>query len=264
MGKRQQGDGSSPGGAAGAQPLGQVLIEQGAVTDEQLAEGLALQQTRGEQIGRLLCELGHVDAGAVREALVTQAGVPRATIDGKDIDPQALAAVPAEMAFRYKVLPLSSHNRSLTVAMADPFDRLAIESLRVLTGRHIERHYCPEPELLEAAQRVYGSSVARMIADLGAGPGAEVEQDDLALMQLQEMAREPSVVNLVNLIILEAVEARASDIHVEPFEKQLKIKYRIDGILHEVSPPPKQNLEQIRCGPPARPRPRPIAKSLVA
>jgi len=126
------------------------------------------------------------------------------------------------------------------VAMADPFDRPAVELLRVLTSRRIERCYCPENDLLEAARRSYGSSVARMIADLDvASRGADADDDELTL-QLQQMAREPSVVNLVNLVILEAIEARASDIHVEPFEKALKVKYRIDGMLHEMSPPPKR------------------------
>ena len=124
--------------------------------------------------------------------------------------------------------------------MADPFDRVAVESLRVLTGRRIERRYCPEDELLPASQRVYGSSVARMIADLDSSPGGAPSDEEELAQQLQEMAREPSVVNLVNLIILEAIEARASDIHIEPFEKALKVKYRIDGLLHDMSPPPKQ------------------------
>ena len=109
----------------------------------------------------------------------------------------------------------------------------------MLTGRRIERYYCPEEELLDAARRVYGSTVARMIADLKVEVDAADDGEAKLTGQLQEMAREPSVVNLVNLILLEGLEARASDVHVEPFEKVLKVKYRIDGILHEVSPPPK-------------------------
>ena len=220
--------------------LGQILIGEGKLTDEQLAEGLGLQRQRSERIGELLCNLGYVDSQTVREALVDQSHLARVDLKTLRIDPEAVAAVPAEVAFRHKILPFATHNRTLVVAMADPFDRIAVESLRVLTGRRIERQYCPEGELLDAVRGAYGSSVARMIADLDVGPSAGGGDEDDLTLQLQEMAREPSVVNLVNLILLEAVEARASDVHVEPFEKAIKVKYRIDGILHEMSPPPKR------------------------
>ncbi|MDY7011368.1 MAG: GspE/PulE family protein [Planctomycetota bacterium] len=227
-------------GGGEAKNLGQILIDEGKLTDEQLTEGLAVQRQRSERIGEILCQLGYVDLQAVREALVSQAGLPRVDLETCRIDPKAASSVPAEVAFRHKILPFSIHNRALSVAMADPFDRLATESLRVLTGRRIERYYCMESDLVEASRRVYGSSVARMIADLDSGSSGGEPNEDEVTLHLQAMAREPSVVNLVNLTILEAVEARASDIHVEPFEKLLKIKYRIDGILHEMSPPPKR------------------------
>jgi len=220
-------------------PLGQVLLEKGKLTAPQLEEALVLQQRSTERLGQLLSRLGHVDGQTIREALVEQAGLPRVDIENCQIDPKAAAAVPAELAFLHKILPISTHNRTLLVAMADPFDWAAVELLRVLTGLRIERHYCPEAELLEASRRVYGSSVARMIADLNTPGKVETTEEELT-HQLQEMAREPSIVNLVNLVILEAIEARASDIHIEPFETDIKVKYRIDGILHEMSPPPKR------------------------
>ncbi len=220
-------------------PLGQILLEQASVTGEQLRDALSLQQTRHQRLGELLCQLGHLDAVTLRQALVTQAHLPRYDPETMQITPEALAAVPAEVSFRYKVLPFALQDRSLLLAMADPFDRAAAEAVRVLTGRRVERYYCPEEELLDAARRVYGSTVARMIADLKVEVDAAEEDEAQLTGQLQEMAREPSIVNLVNLILLEALEARASDVHVEPFEKALKVKYRIDGILHEVSPPPK-------------------------
>jgi len=221
-------------------PLGQILMAAGKLSSEQLDEALQAQSGRAQRLGEILCGLGHVDPQTVRQALARQARIEEADLDGAAIDSEALAAVPAEMAFRYKVLPVAVHNRTLTVAMVDPFDRLAIESLRVLTGRRIERRYCDEAQWLTASRRAYGSNVARMIADLATpGEGSDGGEDQLTL-RLEEMAREPSIVNLVNLIILEAIEARASDIHVEPFETAVRVKYRIDGILHEVSPPPKR------------------------
>lgn len=229
----------NPGPSGGRKPLGQLLLEKGKLSKPQLEEALALQQRSTERLGQLLSRLGHVDGQTVREALVEQAGLPRVDIENCQIDPQAVAVIPAEVVFHHKVLPFSTHNRTLSVAMADPFDWSAVELLRVLTGLRIERHYSPEPELLEASRRVYGSSVARMIADLDTPGKAESNEEELT-HQLQELAREPSIVNLVNLVILEAIEARASDIHIEPFEKDIKVKYRIDGILHEMSPPPKR------------------------
>ena len=221
-------------------PLGQILVEQGKLAASQLDEALTVQQGRSQRLGELLCQLGHVDSQAVVEALVVQAGVPQIDLEKNPASPDALGVIPAELAFRHKVLPLSTHNQTLCLAMADPFDRVAIESVRILTGRRIERFYCPESELLEVTRRLYGSSVARMIADLDTG-GVKIDaSEDQLTSQLQELAREPSVVNLVNLVVLEAVESRASDIHVEPFEKAIKIKYRVDGVLHEVSPPPKR------------------------
>ena len=220
-------------------PLGQMLLEKGQLTEPALAEALSLQSASGERLGRLLSRLGHVDQQTVREALVEQAHLPRVDIENLRIDPKVAAVVPAEVVFRHKVLPISTHNRTLSVAMADPFDWTAVELLRVLTGLRIDRHYCPEAELLEAGRRLYGSSVARMIADLDAPQAVQASEEELT-HQLQEMAREPSIVNLVNLVILEAIEARASDIHIEPFEKDIKVKYRIDGVLHEMSPPPKR------------------------
>ena len=229
------------GGGCGPQghALGQILLAEGKITSRQLTAALQTQH-RGQRIGEALCTLGFIDAQTVREALAQQAGLPEVKAAGLQVSPQALATVPADVAFRHKVLPFDVHDRTLDVAMADPFDRLAVDTLRSLTGHQIRRHYCVESDLLEASRRAYGSNVARMIADLSlSGDGAELGEEQLAI-QLQELAREPSVVNLVNLIIVEAVEARASDVHVEPFEKLLKVKYRIDGMLQEMSPPPKR------------------------
>ncbi len=222
-----------------AERLGQILLSSGDVTEAQLAEALALQQQRPERIGQLLSRLGHVDGRAVVEALVAQSALACVEPDALRPAADALALVPADVAFRYSLLPLTCTEQTLAVAMADPFDLTAVESLRMLAGRRIERRYAPEAELAEAIRGAYGSSVARMIADLDVEVAGGAGEDDLTV-QLEEMAREPSVVNLVNLTILEAVQVRASDIHVEPFEKTLKIKYRIDGILHEISPPPKR------------------------
>jgi type II secretion system protein E len=224
--------------------LGQILLEQGQVTNDQLDDALRVR-ARGERIGEALCRLGHVDRRIVREALVRQAALPVVDLQRVSVEAEALAAVPAEIALRHKLVPFRRHNASLDVAMADPFDRLAVEAVRVASGLRIQRFYCREAELLDTCREVYGSNVQRMIADLAsdgspADPDAPGQSEEQLVVHLQEMAGEPSVVNLVNLIILEAIESRASDIHVEPFEQELKVKHRIDGVLHEMPPPPKR------------------------
>jgi type II secretory ATPase GspE/PulE/Tfp pilus assembly ATPase PilB-like protein len=141
---------------------------------------------------------------------------------------------------RHKAVPFAAEDGTLSVALADPFDRSVLEMLRLMTGRRIERHYCPPSELTDAARRLYGSSVQRMIADLDAPGDVESAGEEQLTHHLAEMASEPSIVNLVNLVILEAIGARASDIHVEPFETDLRVKIRVDGLLHDLSPPPKR------------------------
>ena len=236
---------TAPGSQVGGKstPLGQILLERGQLTERQLDQAVAMQAHRGERLGELLCELGHLDQQTVRQALVDQAGIPQADFERRQPSSAALEAVSAELAFKHKVLPFATQNGTLCLAMADPFDRGAIETVRVLSGQRIERFFCPEADLLEATRLAYGSNVARMIADLdlpGDRPDISTADEQQLASRLQELAREPTVVNLVNLIILEAIEGRVSDIHVEPFEEVVKVKYRIDGILHEMSPPPKR------------------------
>jgi type IV pilus assembly protein PilB len=219
--------------------LGQILIDQGRINAAQLRQGLETQGQLGVRLGEALLHLGYLDTALLCEALVQQAELPIADLEKQMPDAQALGQVPSEFALFHKLLPLASNGQTLSLAMANPFDTASCEAVRVLSGKSIRRFYCPEAELMAALRRLYGSSVARMIADLDDSSAPAVSTQDLTV-QLQEMAREPSVVNLVNLIILESVEARASDIHLEPYEKTFKVKYRIDGLLQEVSPPPKR------------------------
>ena len=224
---------------AGWRKLGEVLVSQGRINAAQLRQGLESQAEMGLRLGETLIQLGYLDMPLLCEGLVQQAGLPVVSLEEQSPDAKAMAEVPSEFAFLHKLLPVALNGQTLSLAMANPFDTAACEAVRVLSGRNIRRSYCPEVELTVALRRFYGSSVARMIADLDDPTAAAPNAQDLTI-QLQEMAREPSVVNLVNLIVLEAIEARASDIHLEPYEKEFKVKYRIDGLLQEVSPPPKR------------------------
>jgi type II secretion system protein E len=219
--------------------LGKILVDRGRINTGQLAQALETQSQQGLHLGEALVRLGYLDATSLCDALVQQAGLPTANLDEHVPDEQVLRQVPSQFAFHHKLVPLSAAGQSLSVAMANPFDSSACDALRVLTGKSIRRLYCPEPEILSALRRLYGSSVARMIEEFDDSGAPAANSADITV-QLQEMAREPTVVNLVNLIVVEAIEARASDIHLEPYEKVFKVKYRIDGLLQEVAPPPKR------------------------
>lgn len=227
--------------------LGDRLVAQGLTTPQHIEQALRLQEQDGRPIGQVLCDLGVLAPAALTRNLAEQAGLERAELDELTLDPRVLAIIPAELALRHKVLPVAADARTLRLAMADPFDHAAADHVRVLSGRRVQRLYCEEQELLAAARRLYGSSVAKMIADLGGQDSRSAHESrstgngqsdgEVSVVELQELAREPSIVNLVNLVLLEAVEMRASDVHIEPFENWLRLKYRVDGMLVEMTPP---------------------------
>src|SRR5690606_18018537 len=196
------------------------------------------QSRQGGRLGEVVSRMGIADDAQVRQALLAQRGIVTVELTDAVPQPEALAAVPADTASRHELLPLALANGSIEVAMADPLGREALDVVRLLTGKKVQRRNADPRQIREAIGKHYGSNVARMIADLGTETDAAPDELDLAA-HLQTLAREPTVVNLVDLIIHEAIEQRASDIHIEPFEKALKVKYRIDGLLYEMSPPPK-------------------------
>ncbi len=220
--------------------IGEILVELGYVTLDRLAQASQSADQDGLRIGEHLIRLGLVQPEALTHALAVQHGIPRAALPDIEIPREALACVPAELAQRYNVLPLGLHDGRLDLAMADPFDLQTADDLGAVCGLEIVRHYARPSELAEAIRRHYGTSAARM-ADSLAAEIADVEQmeTEASIGHLHELAREPSLINLLNMIVIEAVQDDASDIHIEPFEHQLKVKYRIDGVLHEMPPPPK-------------------------
>ncbi|MFA5864569.1 MAG: ATPase, T2SS/T4P/T4SS family [Phycisphaerae bacterium] len=183
-----------------------------------------------------------LDDEELKHTLVVQCGIPCQDLANLEIPRQVLQCLPADIAQRYRVLPLSVQDGQLKLAMADPFDFSAIDDLNAISGLEIVRCYARPGELTDAIRRHYGTSAARMAnslapeTKLSTTPESETED---SIGHLHDLAREPSLINLVNLIILEAVGDQASDIHIEPFEHELKVKYRIDGVLHEMAPPSK-------------------------
>jgi len=223
------------------QRLGEILIEQGKVDQSQVDRALRLQQDeRSGRIGEILLRLGLVTEADLVQALSAQSGIPVA----EAADYPELPLFAQQLSHRYlrdaKALPLREDGKRLTVAVADPFDAFLKESLGLATGRSVDFVLATPGELQAAFDRLYGtgkSSMDQIVGDI------EMLEDDTGnedLQQLKDLASEAPVIRLVSLIISRAMEARASDIHVEPFENRLIVRYRIDGVLHEVESPPRR------------------------
>jgi type II secretion system protein E len=224
--------------------LGEVLCEKAYLDEAALEVALAEQKVKHRRLGQILVEMGYVTPAQLNEALSLQAGIERVDLADISISGEIVGLVPADLVSKYNILPLWRQDGRLAVAMTDPFQPQVMEDLRLVIGGPIERYYAEPTQLEHAVSRFYGSNVARMLDDLVPTEQRAVEDDagngDFSPSRLHELAREPSLVNLVNLIILEAIEARASDIHIEPFEHEVKIKYRVDGLLIEKTPSSKR------------------------
>lgn len=224
--------------------LGQLLCERSYIDESSLQVALDEQKVQKRQLGQILLDLGYITPAQLNEALALQVGIKRVDLTDVSVGTDVIGLVPAELVSKHNILPLHRNNGRLAVAMIDPFQLQVIEDLRLVTGCSVQRYYADPTELEHAIMRFYGSNVARMLDNLV--PADQRAEDDeigngeYTAAKLQELAREPSLVNLVNLIILEAIDARASDIHIEPFEHEVRIKYRIDGILVEKTPSSKR------------------------
>ena len=223
--------------------IGSILVKLGYTTPERLSQAERAPGQDGLRFGERLIRLGIVQPQDLTHALAIQHNIPHINPIETEVPAEALDCIPAEIAERYRVLPLKTCDGQLHLGMADPFDVQALDDLAVLCGMEIVRCHASPAELTEAIRRYYGTSSARMADSLAVeSTGIEGGQAEDAIGHLNDLVREPSLINFVNLIILEAIQDRASDIHIEPFEKQLKIKYRVDGVLHEM-PSPLKHLQ---------------------
>lgn len=238
--------------------IGELLCEKSYLEESNLEIALAEQAEKGSdrrRIGEILIDFGYVSQAQLNEALALQVGIERVSLLDIAIGSDITSLVPAELVSKYNIIPIKLEARNLldssnsdgevlAVAMTDPFQPQVIEDLRFVTGYSIRRYFADAKELENAILKFYGSNVARMLDNLtpeeAQAEAEEIADGDLTASKLAEMAREPSLINLVNLIILEAIDAKASDIHIEPFEHEVKIKYRMDGLLQERSPSSKK------------------------
>jgi general secretion pathway protein E len=216
--------------------LGEILIDRGLLTPEDLERALGIQRERsGEKIGRILIDLGFLAQRDLLQALSEQLGLPVASLDGPPpVTPETERLSPRFLR-QARALPLAVHGTELRLAMADPLDFETLSVVRQATGLTVQPELAIEAEILDALERYYGEEDKE-----SATSGLDGEESAADLEQLRDMASEAPVIRLVNAMIATAVEKRASDIHIEPFEKEFRVRYRIDGVLQEQEPPPRE------------------------
>lgn len=224
--------------------LGEILVSRKLASPEDIDRALELQKERGaqgsrEKIGKILVDLGFVAARDVLAALSEQLQIPVVTVDGAPAVSPEIEALSGRFLRQFRVMPVALHDHTVRLAMADPLDFETIAAVHNCTGLRVEPVLAAENEILEAIEKHYGAS-AEQAARENELQGFEGDAGQEDLEHLRDMASEAPVIRLVNAMIAQAVEKRASDIHIEPFEKEFRIRYRIDGILYNQESPPKE------------------------
>jgi type IV pilus assembly protein PilB len=221
--------------------LGEMLIAEGIITRGQLERALAEQKLHGGRLGVILRNLGYVTEESIIKVLGKQMGIPHMSLDNVIVEPEIVKMIPETVARRYQAIPLYKKGNVITVAMVDPLNVFAIDDIRRITGSDIQTVVSTERDILKAIDRFYSvsSSMQEAIKDFASQAAAEEGIEDRPIALEAKAADETPVIKLVNMMITQAVKDGASDIHVEPDEKATRIRYRVDGILHEVMNPPK-------------------------
>ncbi len=233
--------------------LGELLVKENLITEEQLKQALDHQRQHGGRLGTSVVKLGFINDDEITAVLSRQYGVPSINLKSYEVDPQVIKLIPQETAQRYMIVPLSRVGSTLTIAMVDPTNVFAMDDIKFMTGFNVEPVVASESAIREAIEKFYGGASAeeeldKVMKDL-AGPEADLElqgeQEELSLQQLEKAAEEAPIIKLVNLILTDAVKRGASDIHIEPYEKDYRVRFRIDGVLHEVMQPPYKLKDAI-------------------
>src|SRR5262249_43502192 len=255
--------------------IGELLLKEKKITPDQLQQALAAQKANGGKLGYNLVKMGFVKDEEITALLSKQYGVPSINLAQFQIDPAVVKLVPPETAQKYQIIPLSRSGASLTIAMTDPTNVFAMDDIKFMTGYNVGRVAASETAITEAVQKysplkagakgaaagkpgAAGSTAGMSALDM-ASKGLEEMQaladsgDVEVLEELQEISAEAlakegeaaPVVRLVNVVLMSAIQKGASDIHIEPYEKELRIRYRIDGILYNIMTPPMRFRDAI-------------------
>jgi type IV pilus assembly protein PilB len=227
-------------------PIGRVLTKMGKVTREQVVEALDFQKRKGGALGRILIDLGYVKEIDLNFALAAQRGYELINLEGKTINPAAISAVPPQIATTNKVLPLEFDptTKKLKVAMGNPENFRALDDLRSLMGYDVQAVLADPDQIDKLVAKHYttaADSLNEILSEMNTDDslkGLKDRGESIDLDSIKEAADSNPVRKLINLVLLQAIKDKASDIHFEPFEDEFKMRYRIDGVLYEMMPPP--------------------------
>lgn len=239
--------------------LGEMLVDEGIISEEQLQEAMHEQKIKGGRLEKILISQGYVTQDVIMAFVGTQLGIPHVSLSEiGEIPNDVVFSVPESIAIKYCLIPIVKKEKRLTVAMADPLNVFAIDDIKMMTQFDVDPAIASETEIKAMQAKYYGAAATagsgggggaeaggdmqEIINSMGAGDSLEVMEekaDEIDISKLEAAGEDAPVVRLVNLILTEAVRSGASDIHIEPYEKSLRCRYRIDGVLHEVQSPPR-------------------------
>jgi len=224
-----------------AQKLGNFLVREGLITAEQLESALQEQKANGGMLGSNLVKMGFLEEAELMEFLSKQFGVPSTDPSKLDVDLEVIEMIPGNIVSKYKIVPISLEGQTLTISMVDPSNIFIIDDIKFLTRKNIRVTVATESSIKLAMDRFYdaGASLEDVMSEFDED-GVDVvdASEDMDLGELESAAEQAPVVKLVNLILVDAIKKMASDIHIEPYEKSFRVRYRIDGVLYEVMKPP--------------------------
>jgi type IV pilus assembly protein PilB len=226
--------------------LGELLTKASLITQDQLKEALRVQKETGGKLGETLIKLKFVAEEDITECLSQQFGVPSINLQHFEIDSSVIKLIPGDVARKYNILPVNKTGATITIAMADPTNVFAMDDIKFMTGYNVEPVVASELGIKAAIDNYYGTSssleLKKVMEDLQQAESADLEvledEEEMDVGQLADSAEEAPVVKLCNLVLTDAIKRGASDIHIEPYEKEFRVRFRIDGILYEIMNPP--------------------------
>jgi type IV pilus assembly protein PilB len=237
--------------------IGELLLKGNYITPEQLETALKHQRQQGGRLGSILINLGFVEDDDITSLLSKKYGVPSINLSFFEIDPSVIKLIPVDVAQKYMVVPLSRVGSTLTVASADPTNVFAMDDIKFMTGFNVEPVVASEASITEALEKYYGTphsiELKKVYEQIAQGDKESVELDlepsqeeeEMSLDQLQQSSEEAPIIKLVNLVLSDSLKKGASDIHVEPYEKDFRVRFRIDGILYNMMNPPLRLRDAI-------------------
>lgn len=218
--------------------IGEFLIKEGVITPEQLDAGLREQKKSGDFICTTLIRLGFASQDTVLNALSRHLNIPYVRLKDKDIDPLIIQKVPAKFSSHYKIIPVDFKDNVIVIAMTDPLDVRTLDDIKLLLGLEVQGVLASETEILEAIRKYYGVGAETLESIIAQKEQAEeLKMGNEDIEDLEVLAEDASIIKFVNQILSEAIKERATDIHLEPFQNELRTRFRIDGILYDINIP---------------------------